>query len=150
MALVPGNPDLNTASGANAGAYDPAGHRYLVWRDNLGGSAPQFTNLFSVDTATGAPTSVCSLQTRSNAQDFTFQGGFLWALARETSRNGWPSRATAVLLLAVLGATLSRAGLSSFVALLVVLSALLGFGVVWRAVGMTVLGAWSPHLLHLH
>ncbi|MDQ1468223.1 MAG: hypothetical protein QOH10_2638 [Actinomycetota bacterium] len=64
----------------------------------------------------------------------------LWALARATTRNGWPSRATAVLLLAGLGATLSRAGLVSFVAGLVVLSALLGFGVVWRAVGMTVIG----------
>ena len=82
VARVPGNPDLNTAPGANAGAYDPATRRYLVWRDNLGGPSPQFTNLFAVDTSTGASTSVCPLQTRSNAQDFTFQGGFLWGMAR--------------------------------------------------------------------
>ena len=82
VARVPGNPDLNTAAGANAGAYDSATHRYLVWRDNLGGPSPQFTNLFAVDISTGASTSVCALQTRSNAQDFTFQGGFLWGMAR--------------------------------------------------------------------
>ena len=82
VARVPGNPDLNTAAGANAGAYDPATHRYLVWRDNLGGPSPPFTNLFAVDISTGASTSVCPLQTRSNAQDFTFQGGFLWGMAR--------------------------------------------------------------------
>jgi hypothetical protein len=64
----------------------------------------------------------------------------LWALARATSHHGWPSRATAVFLLAGLGATLSRAGLASFAAGLVVLSALLGFGVVRRAAGMVLLG----------
>jgi large repetitive protein len=79
---VPGNPDGNTAAGANAGAYDPATHQYLVWRDNLGGASPQFTNLFAVSTSTGAATSICPLQTRSNAQDFTFRDGFLWGLAR--------------------------------------------------------------------
>ncbi|HEU0192943.1 MAG TPA: sortase [Gaiellales bacterium] len=85
VARIPGNPDLNTAAGANAGAYDPATHRYLVWRDNLGGPSPQFTNLFAVDVNTGAATAVCPLQTRSNAQDFTYQGGFLWGMARSGS-----------------------------------------------------------------
>jgi hypothetical protein len=64
----------------------------------------------------------------------------LWALARATTRNEWTTRATGVLLLAGLGATLSRAGLASFVAGLLVLSALLGFGVLWRSVGTVVLG----------
>jgi hypothetical protein len=64
----------------------------------------------------------------------------LWALAQAATRHDWTSRATAVLLLAGLGATLSRAGLASFVVGLVVLSALLGFGVLWRSVGTVVLG----------
>jgi uncharacterized repeat protein (TIGR01451 family) len=82
VAHVPGNPDLNTAAGANAGAYDRATHQYLVWRDNLGGPSPQFTNLFAVSTSSGAATSLCPLQTRSDAQDFTFRDGFLWGMAR--------------------------------------------------------------------
>jgi hypothetical protein len=64
----------------------------------------------------------------------------LWALARATTRTVWTTRAAAVLLLTGLGATLSRAGLAAFVVGLVVLSALLGFRVVWRAVGTIVIG----------
>ncbi len=69
----------------------------------------------------------------------------LWALARATTRHasarhGWTTRASAVLLIAGLGATLSRAGVAGFVAGLIVLSALLDFGVVWRTAGSVVLG----------
>jgi hypothetical protein len=64
----------------------------------------------------------------------------LWALARATTRHDWTTRATAVLLLAGLGATLSRAGLASFAVGLVVLSALLGVVVLWRSVATVVLG----------
>jgi O-Antigen ligase len=64
----------------------------------------------------------------------------LLALARATSRHGWQSRATAVLLLAGLAATLSRAGIASFVAGLVVLAWLVGFGAMWRAARMALLG----------
>jgi hypothetical protein len=64
----------------------------------------------------------------------------LWALARVTSGHAWLYRAAAVLLLAGLVATLSRAGIASFVVGLVILARLLGFGVMWRAAKMVVLG----------
>jgi hypothetical protein len=64
----------------------------------------------------------------------------LWSLARGSVRPGWPTRAASVLLVAGLGATLSRAGVASFLAGALVLGVLLGFRPMLRTGGPALLG----------
>jgi O-Antigen ligase len=65
----------------------------------------------------------------------------LWGMARSTVRPGVAARLTVVALVAGLAATLSRAGLGSFLVGCVVLVALLGSRNVWRGAGVALIGA---------
>jgi hypothetical protein len=65
----------------------------------------------------------------------------LWAMARATVRGGVAARLAIVVILTGLGATLSRAGLGSFVVGCAVLIALLGYRALWRAVWRPAAGA---------
>ena len=78
IAAVAQIPDVPGAADATAGTYDPQTHQYLVWRDSPGATP----NLYAVDTATGAPTLVCTLSGSAGAADLTYHGRFLWGLAR--------------------------------------------------------------------
>jgi len=64
----------------------------------------------------------------------------LWALARNAVRDSTAGRLAVVMLVAGLGATLSRAGLGSFALGAVVLVVLLGFSAVWRGGGPALVG----------
>ncbi len=64
----------------------------------------------------------------------------LWALARTTTSKSWPVRLAVVLLVSGLCATLSRAGIVSFVVGLAALVLMLGFGALWRGGGLALVG----------
>jgi O-Antigen ligase len=64
----------------------------------------------------------------------------LWGLARTTTSKEWSSRMVVVLLVCGLTATLSRAGIASFIVGLAVLILMLGFQALWRGGGLAVVG----------
>ena len=64
----------------------------------------------------------------------------LWGLARTTTTRSWPARLAVVVLVSGLCATLSRAGIASFVVGLAVLIWMLGFRSLWSGAGLAVIG----------